>query len=160
MDFTSKEKLEKAEELDKLKSKVLKYVLYKKRTESEVREKFSDVDEVLLEDVIDFLKEYNYINDEEYIQRSISEFKALKNLSIKQINYKLLQKGINKNLLETYISEHYDEILDFEKQSAKNIFMKKSKSMEVQDIKEFLYKNNVTLLLKNKNEKNKLYFWK
>ena len=141
MDFTSKEKLEKAEELDKLKSKVLKYVLYKKRTESEVREKFSDVDEVLLEDVIDFLKEYNYINDEEYIQRSISEFKALKNLSIKEINYKLLQKGINKNLLETYISEHYDEILDFEKQSAKNIFIKKSKSMEVQDIKDFLYKS-------------------
>ena len=140
MDFTSKEKLEKAEELDKLKSKVLKYVLYKKRTESEVREKFSDVDEVLLEDVIDFLKEYNYINDEEYIQRSISEFKALKNLSIKEINYKLLQKGINKNLLETYISEHYDEILDFEKQSAKNIFIKKSKSMEVQYIKDFLYK--------------------
>lgn len=140
MDFTSKEKLEKAKELDKLKSKVLKYVLYKKRTESEVREKFSDVDEVLLEDVIDFLKEYNYINDEEYIQRSISEFKALKNLSIKEINYKLLQKGINKNLLETYISEHYDEILDFEKQSAKNIFIKKSKSMEVQDIKDFLYK--------------------
>ena len=74
MDFTSKEKLEKAEELDKLKSKVLKYVLYKKRTESEVREKFSDVDEVLLEDVIDFLKEYkNKTNQYEKILKYFDE---------------------------------------------------------------------------------------
>lgn len=140
MDFTSKEKLEKAEQLDKLKSKVLKYVLYKKRTESEVREKFADTDENLLEDVVEFLKEYNYINDEEYIERSITEYKALKNISIKEINYKLLQKGVSKNLLENYISTHYDELLDFEIKSAKNIFIKKSKNMEVQDIKDFLYK--------------------
>lgn len=140
MDFTSKEKLEKAEELDKLKSKVLKYVLYKKRTESEVREKFVDVDENLLEDVIEFLKDYNYINDEEYIERSIAEFKALKNISLKEISYKLLQKGINKNLLDNYISSHYDELLDFEIRSAKNIFNKKIKNMEIPDIKDFLYK--------------------
>lgn len=140
MDFASKEKLEKAEEFDKFKSKVLKYVLYKKRTESEVRDKFSDSDENMLEDVIEFLKEYNYINDEDYIERSIFEFKALKNLSIKEMSYKLLQKGISKNSLESYISSHYEELLDFEIQSAKNIFNKKSKNMEVQEIKDFLYK--------------------
>lgn len=140
MDYASKEKLEREEEFDKLKSKVLKYVLYKKRTELEVREKFSDVEENSLEDIIEFLKEYNYINDEEYIERSILEYRALKNLSIKEINYKLLQKGINKNILENYISAHYEELLEFEKNSAKNIFRKKSNNMEVQDIKDFLYK--------------------
>ena len=33
--------LEEFEKYDKMKSKVLKYVLYKKRTEQEVRKKFS-----------------------------------------------------------------------------------------------------------------------
>ena len=140
MDYTSKEKLEKAKEFDKFKTKVLKYVLYKKRTESEVREKFSEANENDLEDVIEFLKEYNYINDEEYIERSIAEFKALKNISIKEVSYKLIQKGIDKNLLENYISSHYEELLDFEINSAKKILEKKSKNMEIKDIKDYLYK--------------------
>ena len=144
MDFANKEKLERAEKFDKFKTKVLKYVLYKKRTESEVREKFSDSDENDLEDVIEFLKEYNYLNDEEYIERSIAEFKALKNISIKEIKYKLLQKGVEKNLLENYISSHYDDLLDFEIKSAINIINKKNKNMELQEIKNFLYKKGYT----------------
>ena len=40
------------EEFDKLKTKVLKYVLYKKRTEQEVWQKFSkEFDEDILEDI-------------------------------------------------------------------------------------------------------------
>ena len=35
-------KIEEFKEFDKLKTKVLKYVLYKKRTEYEVRQKFSE----------------------------------------------------------------------------------------------------------------------
>ena len=77
--------------LDNLKTKVLKYALYKKRTENEIREKFSEEDENLLEDVIENLKELNYINDKDYIERSIQEFIALKSLSIKEVSYKLLQ---------------------------------------------------------------------
>ena len=138
LEFTKN--LEKAEELDNLKTRALKYVLYKKRTESEVREKFKDCDENLLEDVIEFLKEYNYINDNEYIKRSITEFKNLKNLSIKEIKYKLLQKGLNKNIVEDYINSHENELMEYEINSAKNIICKKSKNMEVQEIKDSLYK--------------------
>ena len=85
-------------QIDNLKTKVLKYALYKKRTENEIREKFSEEDENLLEDVIENLKELNYINDKDYIERSIQEFIALKSLSIKEVSYKLLQKGIKKSL--------------------------------------------------------------
>jgi SOS response regulatory protein OraA/RecX len=46
------------EEFDKLKTKILKYIMYKKRTEKEVIQKFSSsVDQNLLEDVIEHLKE-------------------------------------------------------------------------------------------------------
>ena len=46
-------------EFDNLKTKVLKYIVYKKRTEKEVRQKFSSssTDANLLEDVIENLKE-------------------------------------------------------------------------------------------------------
>ena len=46
------------EVFDEAKTKVLKYILYKKRTENQVKVKFSRVmQEDLLNDVIDYLKE-------------------------------------------------------------------------------------------------------
>ena len=137
MEFTNN--LEEAERLDKLKSKVLRFVLYKKRTENEVREKFTDIDENDLEDIIKVLKENNYLNDFEYIERSIKEFEALKNLSIKEINYKLLQKKVDKNILDEYIYSNREALLDFEIKSAKAILLKKSKTMEIEDIKNYLF---------------------
>ena len=137
MEFTNN--LEEAERLDKLKSKVLKFVLYKKRTENEVREKFTDIDENDLEDIIQVLKDNNYLNDFEYIERSIKEFEALKNLSIKEINYKLLQKKVDKNILDEYIYSNREALLDFEIKSAKAILLKKSKTMEIEDIKNYLF---------------------
>ena len=137
MEFTNN--LEEAERLDKLKSKVLRFVLYKKRTENEVREKFTDIDENDLEDIIQILKDNNYLNDFEYIERSIKEFEALKNLSIKEINYKLLQKKVDKNILDEYIYSNREALLDFEIKSAKAILLKKSKTMEIEDIKNYLF---------------------
>ena len=40
------------EEFDKLKTKVLKYILFKKRTEQEVRQKFREDTGEMLDDVI------------------------------------------------------------------------------------------------------------
>ena len=45
------------EELDNLKTKILKYVLYKKRTEKEIRQKFNSEDEEMLNDAVSYLKE-------------------------------------------------------------------------------------------------------
>ena len=85
------------EEFDKEKTRILKYILYKKRTEQEIRKKFaSTVEENLLEDIIEYLKQANYINDNEFIEKTVNNFIALKNLSIKEIEYKLISKGIKK----------------------------------------------------------------
>ena len=73
------------EEFDKAKTKVLKYVMYKKRTLQEVKNKFiSQIEENLLEDVLQELQEIGYISDTQYIQRAVNEYIALKNLSIKE----------------------------------------------------------------------------
>lgn len=129
------------EEFDNAKTKVLKYVLYKKRSEYEIRNKFSSViEENLLDDVIEYLKEANYIDDTLYIERTINNFIVLKNLSLKEIKYKLLAKGLNKNLIEDYFYTHKEELEEYEKKSAENIKYKKASSMDEQEIKNYLLK--------------------
>lgn len=128
------EKLEELEEFDKLKTKVLKYVLYKKRTEKEIRQKFAENAGNLLDNVIEYLREENYINDENYIERSINEIKNLKNLSLKEIKYKLLSKGVSSDLIDDYMYNHKEEMLEYEINSAKIIILKKSNVMEKEDI--------------------------
>lgn len=129
------------EEFDREKIRVLKYVLYKKRTEYEIRNKFSKtIEENLLEDIIEYLKQANYINDKEYIEKAVNNFRALKNLAIKEIKYKLISKGLNKNDIEDYIYENKDELEEYEMKSALNIIYKKSTSMEEDEIKQYLLK--------------------
>lgn len=132
---------EEAEKIDKLRSKMLKYILYKKRTEQEIRQKFADEDQNIVDDAIEYFKELKYIDDYNYIERSIQEFKNLKKLSIKEISYKLYQKGVNKSIVDSYIYEHKEELLEYEISSARAIWQKKiSYSLDEESIKEFLYK--------------------
>ena len=55
-------------------------------------------------------------------------------MSIKEIEYKLLAKGIRKDIISDYIYEHKEELLDYEIKSARNIFIKKQNSQERQEI--------------------------
>lgn len=128
-----------AEEFDKEKTKVLKYILYKKRTENEIRTKFiTSIEENLLEDIIEYLKEAKYIDDKDYIRKAVNNFETLKNLSIKELKYKLLSKGLDKNDIEDYFYENKEELEEYEIKSASNIIYKKSNSLEEQEIKKYL----------------------
>ena len=122
------------EEFDKLKTKVLKYILFKKRTENEVRQKFISDEGELLNDVIDELKSIGYINDELYIEKAVKEYMSLKNLSIKEIEYKLISKGIKKDLIDNYIYANRGMLLEYEIKSAKNIIIKKINSQDKEEI--------------------------
>ena len=129
------------EEFDKGKTKILKYILYKKRSENEVRRKFAkELDENMLEDIIEYLKEAKYINDNDYIRRTVNNFIIIKNLSIKELKYKLLAKGLKKNDIEDYIYENKEELEEYEIKSISNIICKKSLSMEQDEIKQYLLK--------------------
>lgn len=147
---------EKLEEYDRNKTKVLKYVIYKKRSISEIRRKFQkDIDENMLEDIIEELKENNYISDEQYVQRAINEYMALKSISLKQIKYKLQSKGISNDLIEDYFSANSEELREYEIKSAENIINKKiddepeeiiqnllKKGFEYDNVKEALERRN------------------
>lgn len=129
------------EEFDKAKTKVMNYIMYKKRTEYEVKNKFSKIlEENLLNDIIEYIKEAGYLSDIEYIDRAVSEFKALNNLSIKEIKYKLYSKGIENSLIEDYFSQNKEELYEYELKSAKNIFVKKQSMMDEKEVENYLRK--------------------
>ena len=133
------------EEFDSVKTKVLKYIMYKKRTEKEVRQKFSSsVDENLLDEVIENLKELGYINDLRYVERAVNEFVAINTLSIREIEYKLYSKGVNNAIIEQYIQSNIEELKEYEQQCAQKIYYKKQPTMENEDIINFLRKKGYT----------------
>ena len=129
------------EEFDKEKSKVLKYVLYKKRSKQEIKNKFYNViEEEMLNNIIEELEENGYIDDNNYIVRTVNEYMALNNLSIKEIKYKLQTKGISSDLIDDYISGNKEQLVDYEYESAKKIAIKKSQIMQKEEILAFLLK--------------------
>ena len=136
--FADEEKLAQLDKREKLKTKVLKYIMFKKRTEKEVREKFANEDESMLEEVVEILKDLGYINDIDYVERFINEAINIKNLSLYELKYKLYSKGVNKELIESYFNNNYERLLEYEKKSAKNIINNKKRTMEIEDIKNYL----------------------
>ena len=139
MEYMSKERFEEEAKIEKLRNKMLKYIVYKKRTEAEIKQKFSEEDENMVEDAIEYFKELNYIDDSVYVERAIKEFIALRNLSIKEIVYKICQKGVSKSIVDDYVCKNKETMLEYEISSAKNI-IKKKQGQEEQEIKNFLYK--------------------
>ena len=129
------------EEFDEQKTKVMKFIVFKRRTEQEVRTKFaSTIDENMLEDIIEYLKEAGYLDDSEYIEKAINNFMNLKNLSLYEIKNKLYLKGISKDRIEDYFYENKEELNSYEVKSARNIIYKKQRDMEIQEIKMYLLK--------------------
>lgn len=127
------------DEFDRQKTKILKYIVFKKRTEYEVRQKFKNiVEDDLLEDVIEDLKENLYINDDDYIKRAVNEFMAINALSIKQIKYKLYSKGLKSDLIENYIENNKEELQEYEKNNAQKIVQKKINAVEKEKLRNFL----------------------
>lgn len=144
------------EEFDEQKTRVMKFILYQKRTEQEVRRKFeSTIDSNMLEDIIEYLKEAKYLDDKEYIQKAINNFKLLKNLSLVEVKNKLYMKGLDKNDIEDYFYENKDELNEYEINSIRKIFDKKKNEYGTEKMKQYLLKkgykaDNINLILEEK----------
>ena len=107
---------------------------------AEETEIVAQIQEEMLEDIIEYLKEAGYINDYRFIEKQVNEYMNLKNMSIQEIKYKLMTKGIERKLIEKYLEEHHEELDEYEKKSIENIKIKKSTQMDEQEIKQYLYK--------------------
>lgn len=133
--------IEKLKQKDEAKTRVMKYITYKKRTEQEVRNKFkNEIEENMLEEIIEYLKEANYLDDYEFIQKQVNEFMILKTLSIKEIKFKLFEKGLDKKLVEKYVDENIEELEEYEKKCIEKIKTKKASTMDEDKINQYLYR--------------------
>ena len=138
--FGTTSNIEKLKEFDEQKTKVFKYITYKKRTEQEVRKKFKgQIEEEMLEEIIEYLKEAKYLDDYEFIEKQIREYMNLKTLSIKEIKYKLLSKGLDRKLIEKYIENNNEELNEYEQKCVEKIREKK-KELSEDEIKQYLYR--------------------
>ena len=139
--FESNIDFEKMKEFDAQKTKVFKYITYKKRTEQEVRNKFrGQIDEDMLEEIIDYLKEAKYLDDYEFIEKQVREYMNLKTMSITEMKYKLATKGLDRKLIEKYIDINYEELEQYEHRCIEKIKLKKAGTMDEQEIMQYLYR--------------------
>lgn len=142
------------EEFDANKTQVMKYILYKKRTESEVRKKFfHTIEENMLEDIIEYVKEAGYINDKEYIERLVNEYMALKSMSIREIKNKVYEKGIYADDIEDYLYENKEKLEAYELKSVEKLANKK-RGMEPKKLKSYLVNKGFDTDIINKVLKN------
>lgn len=138
---TNKINLEKLKEFDEQKTKVFKYITYKKRTEQEVRNKFrGQIEEQMLEEIIEYLKEAKYLDDYEFIEKQVREYMNLKTMSITEMKYKLTAKGLDRKLIEKYIDNNYEELQEYEQRCIEKIKSRKAGVMEKQELQQYLYR--------------------
>ena len=122
------------------KEKALRYLVTAKKTEQEVRNKLKkcNFEESIIEDVISYLKDLDYINDKDYIDAYIRQCMRLQSYSIYEIKQKLLQKGIKKDIIENKLELLYES--DYEKDIVEKLLNNKLKNMEDLKKKQYLYR--------------------
>ncbi len=120
-----------------IEDKLMKYVLFKKRTENEIRQKCKTLnyEENYIEEILEHLKECKYIDDDCYVDKYIKNVMKLKQVSINEIKIDLLRRGISKDLIEKHITEELEE---YETNSAISLAEKKIKTMDKEKLKRYL----------------------
>ncbi len=125
--------LEEELRYDNFKSRIVRNLLLRLKTEKEVRDKYSRYDDsdLYLERAIEEIKEYGYIDDEKYARLYIQDAIILeKRNSIFELKQKLIQKGVSSNYIYNAISENEEELNELEQKVIKKILYNKRKKEE------------------------------
>lgn len=135
----------KTEEQNKSNNTALNYISFKPRSEKEVRTKLKDkeFDEDIIDNTIEFLYKYNYINDYDYGKALINDKKNFKKAGKNLLKQELYKKGIDKDTIEELIEESYD--YDEEYEMAYAVAIKKYNLIKNED-KNSIYRKLYSLL--------------
>lgn len=93
------------EEAEKARNKALYYLQFSGKTESEMRKKLAEqgFSPASVENAVQFLLQYRYLNDGDYALRYLE--KNGKKKSRKQMVYDLRQKGISQEVIENALED-------------------------------------------------------
>ncbi|GAA0069095.1 recombination regulator RecX [Clostridium sardiniense] len=132
------------ENLSKCKETALRTVERSYKTEKEIRDKLllKEFDEETIEKTVEFLKEYGFIDDSKFVRMFVKD--RIKNQGKNKIKYALLQKGINKYLIDE-VFEELDR--DDEIKRAIELCEKKYLSIIKRESDDFKIKNKITRYL-------------
>lgn len=91
---------------EKFYNSALRFLSYRPRSEKEIREKLQKKKALpeIIESVVKKLREQKFLNDEEFTRWWIESRLRFKLRSINIIKRELLQKGVNRELIDTQIS--------------------------------------------------------
>lgn len=94
-----------SEECREARNKGLYYLQFSNKTEDEMRRKLAEqgFSPASVENAVNFLKSYRYLNDEDYVRRYLERYGRKK--SKRQIRFELHQKGISSEVLERMLEE-------------------------------------------------------
>lgn len=125
---------------EEAKEKAVKYLVLSLRTEEEVKNKLRklNVEEDVICEVTEYLKGIGYIDDSKYVDAYLRQCVSIPKYSVYEIKMKLIQKGINKNVLSEKLSEFNKSA--YEKKIVEKLLNGKLKGMEPLKQKAYLYR--------------------
>ncbi len=92
----------------------LKLITIRDRTQKEIRDKLKEknFDENTIEEEIEFLLHYGYINDKRYAEHFTSDSISIKKWGKSRIRAELLRRGIDRDVADEAIEEAFSEVED------------------------------------------------
>lgn len=100
-------------EEEKLRAKniALKYLGYRQRSNKEIVDKLKEkgFDDSIINYTLNFLKEYNLIDDLEFAKSFVKDKSILNKYGPEKIRYELYNKGIPKDIIDRALDEYTDE---------------------------------------------------
>jgi regulatory protein len=140
------------EELINTKKVGLSFATYALRTEKQVRLKLRDsgFGELIIVQVIDFLKDFNYLSDEVFAENFIKAKINRKYYGYLRLKRELSEKGIHEHIINSYLPKYYtqDIALDTARKSAerklRSISFREEKKKKTQ-VKDHLFRQGFSL---------------
>lgn len=99
--------IEKRLDYEQAKNKALKILEYRTHSEREIYDKLKRAGAKSgdIENVLEFLREYNFVNDKDFALRYAKDLKNLKKLGKRRVKAELMKKGIPSELAENTLEE-------------------------------------------------------
>ena len=132
-------------EFEEAKERAVRYLVLALRTQREVENKLRKLkvnDEIIFQ-VVEYLKDIGYIDDLKYVDAYLRQCKSIPKYSVYEIKMKLLQKGIDKELLQKKLSKFNSK--NYEKKLVEKLLNGKLKNMEPIKQKAYLYRRGFNI---------------
>jgi regulatory protein len=144
LDEKRAEELKSYDEINFGKKVAYRFLNFKPRSEKEVKSKLKShkLSDESIDKIIDSLKEFKFINDEQYAKMYIESKVSLKPEGRRSLKIRLAQKGIGKETSEKTVEENYTEETEFQKARELAIkYQKKVKAKTPIEKKQKCYKH-------------------